>query len=131
MPCPIARHSKIEAIYQLAHKDSFPNDLGIEDKARVIKKLEMFQEENFEGNMTTEEKTKQIELIQRKDVWTPRDLEVILECSESTINRMIRDGDLPGRKCRGQWRFYKEEIYSWLRGPKLRVNPITREVSHA
>ena len=47
---------------------------------------------------------------------TVRDLCVFLDVSESTVRRMVRDGELPVLRVRGLLRFRRGEVLRQLRG---------------
>ncbi|MCP4572809.1 MAG: helix-turn-helix domain-containing protein [bacterium] len=40
----------------------------------------------------------------------------LLQVSTRTIQRMVKDGRLPGRQVGSQWRFDREQIRAWVRG---------------
>lgn len=39
-----------------------------------------------------------------------------LQVSARTIQRMVKDGRLPGRQVGSQWRFDREQLRAWIRG---------------
>ena len=39
-----------------------------------------------------------------------------LQVSTRTIQRMVKDGRLPGRQVGSQWRFDREQLRAWVRG---------------
>ena len=51
-----------------------------------------------------------------KDVMTPREAAQYLSVHVRTIYRLARDGEIPGRKVGGSWRFKKDTLDQWLSG---------------
>jgi excisionase family DNA binding protein len=51
-----------------------------------------------------------------KDVMTPREAAHYLSVHVRTIYRLARDGEIPGRKVGGSWRFKKDTLDQWLSG---------------
>lgn len=49
------------------------------------------------------------------EVMTVHDVSQYLKLAESTIYRLVRRGELPGRKVGGAWRFSRQEVEDWLR----------------
>src|SRR6476469_1611224 len=49
------------------------------------------------------------------DLLTVRDVQDLLKVDRINVYRMLKDGRLAGVKVRAQWRFPREEIYSYLR----------------
>ncbi len=45
---------------------------------------------------------------------TMSDVAEALKVSEKTVSRMLQEGDIPGFKIANQWRFYREDFYSWI-----------------
>jgi len=62
------------------------------------------QTSNLEQNLTL------------KDVMTPREAAHYLSVHVRTIYRLARDGEIPGRKVGGSWRFKKDTLDQWLSG---------------
>jgi excisionase family DNA binding protein len=62
------------------------------------------------GSMGNDEKYISIEEIARR-----------LEVNSSTVYRLVRDGQLPGFKVGGQWRFSEEMLREWV------TNKVTME----
>lgn len=50
------------------------------------------------------------------DVLTVREVAEYLRLSESTVYRLVQDGEIPGRKIGGTWRFSKQSLDEWLIG---------------
>jgi excisionase family DNA binding protein len=48
------------------------------------------------------------------DVLTVADLSSWLQVSEDAVTELAEQGDLPGRKLAGEWRFAREAILDWL-----------------
>jgi excisionase family DNA binding protein len=48
------------------------------------------------------------------DVMTTAQLAGWLQVEEATIDNLAEDGELPGRKLGGEWRFAREAIVAWL-----------------
>ena len=51
-----------------------------------------------------------------KDVMTPREAARYLSIHVRTIYRLARDGEIPGRKVGGSWRFRRNTLDQWLSG---------------
>ena len=47
-----------------------------------------------------------------------KDLAVLLKVSEKTVYSMAQAGELPAFKVRGQWRFSRSDIDSWIERQK-------------
>jgi excisionase family DNA binding protein len=43
------------------------------------------------------------------------DLAALLHVSPGTVYRLVRDGQLPGLRVGGQWRFRRADCETWLR----------------
>lgn len=54
--------------------------------------------------------------IQTKEILTPREAADYLSVHVRTIYRLVKNGDIPGRKVGGSWRFKKEALDQWLSG---------------
>ena len=39
-----------------------------------------------------------------------------LQISTRTVQRLVRDGQMPGRQIGSQWRFEREQLRQWVRG---------------
>lgn len=48
------------------------------------------------------------------EILTIRDVAALLKIGEKTAYTMAQDGDLPGFKVRGQWRFRRSDIDAWI-----------------
>jgi len=48
------------------------------------------------------------------EILTIRDVAALLKIGEETAYTMAQDGDLPGFKVRGQWRFRRSDIDAWI-----------------
>jgi excisionase family DNA binding protein len=48
------------------------------------------------------------------DVLTVRELAAWLQVDEATITELAEEGELPGRKLGGDWRFAREAVLAWL-----------------
>jgi len=58
--------------------------------------------------------------IQTREILTPREAAEYLSVHVRTIYRLAKNGDIPGRKMGGSWRFKKDTLDEWL---SLRENP--------
>jgi excisionase family DNA binding protein len=58
--------------------------------------------------------------IQTREILTPREAAEYLSVHVRTIYRLAKNGDIPGRKVGGSWRFKKDTLDEWL---SLRENP--------
>jgi excisionase family DNA binding protein len=60
--------------------------------------------------------------IPRKEIMTPREAADYLSIHVRTIYRLAKNGEIPGRKVGGSWRFKKgalDEWLSWRESPSL------------
>ena len=48
------------------------------------------------------------------EILTIRDVAALLKIGEKTAYTMAQDGDLPGFKVRGQWRFRRADLDAWI-----------------
>ncbi len=55
------------------------------------------------------------------ELMTTRELGEFLRLDRTTIYSMLNEGQLPGFKVGGQWRFSRREIEEWLRGQQSEV----------
>jgi excisionase family DNA binding protein len=58
--------------------------------------------------------------IPRREIMTPREAADYLSVHVRTIYRLAKNGEIPGRKVGGSWRFKKgalDEWLSWREGP--------------
>lgn len=51
-----------------------------------------------------------------KEILTPREAAEYLSVHVRTIYRLAKNGEIPGRKVGGSWRFKKEALDRWLSG---------------
>jgi excisionase family DNA binding protein len=58
--------------------------------------------------------------IQTREIMTPREAAEYLSVHVRTIYRLAKNGDIPGRKVGGSWRFKKDTLDAWL---SWRENP--------
>jgi len=49
-----------------------------------------------------------------KEIMTPREAAEYLSVHVRTIYRLAKNGDIPGRKVGGSWRFKKNALDDWL-----------------
>lgn len=49
------------------------------------------------------------------DILTIRDVAEMLKLTEKTIYRLASEGEIPGFKAGGSWRFRRDEIEAWTR----------------
>ena len=59
-----------------------------------------------------------------KEIMTPREAAEYLSVHVRTIYRLAKNGDIPGRKVGGSWRFKKNALDEWL---TWRENPSSAE----
>ena len=50
------------------------------------------------------------------NILTVKELAQYLKLAESTIYKLAQDGEIPGRKIGGTWRFYRDSINEWMGG---------------
>lgn len=62
--------------------------------------------------------------IYMREIMTPREAAEYLSIHVRTIYRLAKNGEIPGRKIGGSWRFKKEVLDQWLSG---RGNPPSEE----
>ncbi len=55
---------------------------------------------------------------------TPREAAEYLSVHVRTIYRLVKHGEIPGRKIGGSWRFKKDALDEWL---SMRENPSSNE----
>ena len=55
-----------------------------------------------------------------KEIMIPREAAEYLSVHVRTIYRLAKNGEIPGRKLGGSWRFKKDALDEWLSG---RENP--------
>ncbi|MBM4308322.1 MAG: helix-turn-helix domain-containing protein [Deltaproteobacteria bacterium] len=51
-----------------------------------------------------------------REIMTPREAADYLSIHVRTIYRLVKQGDIPGRKIGGSWRFKKDALDEWLSG---------------
>lgn len=51
-----------------------------------------------------------------KEVLTPKEAAEYLSVHVRTIYRLVKKGEIPGRKVGGSWRFKKDALDAWLSG---------------
>jgi excisionase family DNA binding protein len=68
--------------------------------------------------MTSEPRTTNDERL-LKDVLTPVEAAHYLSLHIRTLYRLARNGEIPGRKVGGSWRFKKDTLDEWLSGTNL------------
>ncbi|MCF6215660.1 MAG: helix-turn-helix domain-containing protein [Emcibacter sp.] len=54
------------------------------------------------------------------DIWTIKDVARYLKLTEKTAYRLVADGEIPGFKIGGSWRFTREEIEQWIENRQVR-----------
>jgi len=59
-----------------------------------------------------------------REIMTPREAAEYLSVHVRTIYRLAKNGDIPGRKVGGSWRFKKDALDEWL---SWRENPSSDE----
>ncbi len=52
--------------------------------------------------------------FQVREIMTPREAAEYLSVHVRTIYRLAKNGDIPGRKVGGSWRFKKDALDEWL-----------------
>jgi len=58
--------------------------------------------------------------MRTKEIMTPHEAAEYLSIHVRTIYRLAKNGEIPGRKVGGSWRFKKDALDEWLSG---RENP--------
>lgn len=69
-------------------------------------------------------------MVEMDAVLTVKEVSTYLRLAESTIYKLAQEGQLPGRKVGGAWRFSREEIEGWLRGRPSNANADTPDNSN-
>ena len=59
-----------------------------------------------------------------KEIMTPRDAAEYLSVHVRTIYRLVKHGEIPGRKIGGSWRFKRHALDKWL---SIREDPSSKE----
>jgi excisionase family DNA binding protein len=54
-----------------------------------------------------------------QEILTIRQVAQLLKLAERTIYRLVRRGELPGRKIANKWRFDQAQVTAWVRGEML------------
>ena len=49
-------------------------------------------------------------------VLTLKELSVYIKIAESSVYKLVREGEIPGKKVGKSWRFHKPAIDRWLAG---------------
>jgi len=49
-----------------------------------------------------------------KEIMTPREAAEYLSVHVRTLYRLVKNGEIPGRKIGGSWRFKKDALDEWL-----------------
>lgn len=50
----------------------------------------------------------------KDDILTIRDVAEMLKLTEKTAYRLVSDGEIPGFKVGGSWRFSRKELEKWV-----------------
>ncbi|MEM5788120.1 MAG: helix-turn-helix domain-containing protein [Syntrophobacteraceae bacterium] len=56
--------------------------------------------------------------MEKDAFYTLKELAALLKVADKTIYSMAQDGHLPGFKVRGQWRFARKDIETWIQEQK-------------
>ena len=64
--------------------------------------------------------------IHVREIMTPREAAEYLSVHVRTIYRLAKNGEIPGRKIGGSWRFKKDTLDEWL---SVRENPSEKDKS--
>ena len=56
--------------------------------------------------------------MQNEEILKIKDVAALLKVGEKTIYGMAQTGELPAFKVRGQWRFSRKDIDSWIEQQK-------------
>jgi len=59
-----------------------------------------------------------------KEIMTPREAAEYLSVHVRTIYRLVKNGEIPGRKIGGSWRFKRDALDEWL---SIREYPSSNE----
>jgi excisionase family DNA binding protein len=64
--------------------------------------------------------------MQNEEVLKLKDLAALLKVGEKTVYTMAKSGELPAFKVRGQWRFSRKDIDSWIEQQKHSTQSFSR-----
>ena len=59
------------------------------------------------------------------EILTLPEVAVLLKVAEKTVYTMAQRAEIPAFKVRGQWRFKRVELDSWIEAQKASLNPAT------
>ena len=60
------------------------------------------------------------DIDRERDVVTLREAAQYLNCHASTLYRMVNEGDIPGFRLGGSWRFRRSELDEWIASQTVR-----------
>ncbi len=60
------------------------------------------------------------------EILTLPEVAQLLKVAEKTVYTMAQKGELPAFKVRGQWRFKRDDIDSWIEQQKVALRPDDR-----
>jgi excisionase family DNA binding protein len=60
------------------------------------------------------------------DIMTVSTLAAYLQCHQSTVYRLLKEGRLPAFKLGSDWRFRRSEIERWIAGQHGAAHPATK-----
>ena len=65
--------------------------------------------------------------MQNDEVLKIKNVAALLKVGEKTIYTMAQSGELPAFKVRGQWRFSRKDIDTWIEQQKHATKNVTEE----
>jgi excisionase family DNA binding protein len=54
-------------------------------------------------------------------IFSLQDLSAYLKIAPSSLYKLVRQGDIPGRKVGKKWRFHRAAIDKWLQGNQVKA----------
>jgi len=58
------------------------------------------------------------------EILTLEQAAAFLQISTRTVQRLVRDGQMPGRQIGSQWRFEREQLRQWVRGEHVPADTV-------
>lgn len=68
----------------------------------------------YEPRFGTKERGVAVDSVREKEVLTVEEAAELLRFAPYTIREKARDGQIPGRKIGGEWRFSRRRLLEWL-----------------
>lgn len=65
--------------------------------------------------------------MSNEEVLKLKEVASLLKVGEKTVYSMSKSGELPAFKVRGQWRFSRKDLDSWIERQKHVIQPFSEE----